>query len=52
VPFRSKAQWKAAFSGALGKEMKSKARSWAHESPSYESLPARKKKPSALPRKK
>ena len=28
-PFKSKAQEKAAFSGALGPEMKSKAKEWA-----------------------
>lgn len=33
MPFTSKAQARAAFSGALGREMKKKADSWAHETP-------------------
>lgn len=39
MPFKSKAQWKAAFSGGLGDEMKSKAKEWADKTGSYDSLP-------------
>jgi hypothetical protein len=39
MPFTSKAQMRAAFSGALGSEMKSKARTWAHETPDIKELP-------------
>lgn len=42
MPFESKAQMKAAFGGHLGPEMKKKARTWAHETPSIKSLPAHK----------
>lgn len=38
-PFRSKAQQGAAFSGALGPEMKSKAKGWAKETPNLKNLP-------------
>lgn len=44
MPFKSKAQMKAAFSGALGSEMKSKAKEWADETPNIKSLPEHKKK--------
>lgn len=43
MPFESKAQMRAAFGGYLGPEMKSKAKSWADETPSISKLPARKK---------
>jgi hypothetical protein len=39
MPFRSSAQMRAAFSGALGPEMKAKADTWAHETPDLKSLP-------------
>ncbi len=43
MPFASRAQMRAAFSGALGPEMKAKARTWAHETPNIKSLPAHAK---------
>lgn len=44
MPFKSKAQARAAFAGALGSEMKSKARTWAQETPGgIKHLPARVK---------
>lgn len=42
---------KAAFGGYLGKEMKSKAKTWAKETPNIKSLPA-KVKPSKSAMKK
>lgn len=42
MPFQSKAQMKAAFSGGLGPEMQSKADEWAHETPNIKSLPEHK----------
>jgi hypothetical protein len=39
MPFKSSSQMRAAFSGALGSEMKSKARTWAHETPDIKDLP-------------
>ena len=39
MPFKSSAQMRAAFSGALGPEMKSKALGWAHETPNIKKLP-------------
>ena len=42
MPFQSKAQMKAAFGGYLGKEMKGKADTWAHETPNIKSLPEHK----------
>lgn len=39
MPFKSKAQEEAAFSGALGSEMKSKAKEWAAETPNQSKLP-------------
>ncbi len=44
MPFKSKAQMKAAFGGYLGPEMKAKAKQWADETPNIGSLPYRKKK--------
>lgn len=41
MPFKSKAQMKAAFSGALGSEMKAKAKGWAKETKNIKSLPVR-----------
>jgi len=38
-PFRSKSQQRAAFSGALGPEMKKKAKLWAKHTPNIEDLP-------------
>jgi hypothetical protein len=38
-PFRSKAQMRAAFSGALGPKMKKKAKHWADVTPDPEGLP-------------
>lgn len=42
MPFQSKAQMKAAFSGALGPEMKAKAHEWAEETPDMKHLPEHK----------
>lgn len=39
MPFKSKAQMKAAFAGGLGPEMKSKAKTWADETPNRKRLP-------------
>lgn len=39
MPFRSRAQMAAAFSGALGPEMKRKAQAWAKETPDIKGLP-------------
>lgn len=44
MPFKSKAQAKAAFGGYLGKEMQSKAKEWAKETPNMKSLPEKVKK--------
>lgn len=44
MPFKSKAQMRAAFSGALGPEMKSKAQTWASETPAPKRLPEHVKK--------
>lgn len=44
MPFQSKAQMRAAFGGYLGPEMKSKARTWADETPNIKKLPMRKGK--------
>lgn len=44
MPFRSKKQMRAAFGGYLGKEMKSKAKQWASETPNIKSLPMTAKK--------
>jgi len=46
MPFASKKQMKAAFSGGLGSKMKKKAREWAHETPNIKTLPERVKKKS------
>jgi hypothetical protein len=43
MPFKSKAQMRAAFGGYLGKKMKSKAKEWAHETPNLSTLPEHKK---------
>ncbi len=40
MPFKSKAQMKAAFGGYLGPKMKAKAKTWAKETPNIKSLPA------------
>jgi|HubBroStandDraft_2_1064218.scaffolds.fasta_scaffold154641_4 hypothetical protein len=40
MPFKSSAQQRAAFSGALGPEMKKKAPQWAAETPNMSKLPA------------
>lgn len=39
MPFKSKAQMRAAFGGYLGPEMKKKAKGWADETPNTKSLP-------------
>lgn len=39
MPFKSRAQMKAAFGGYLGSEMKEKARKWAEETPNIKKLP-------------
>lgn len=44
MPFKSKAQMRAAFGGYLGPEMKSKAGEWAKETPSPKRLPEHAKK--------
>lgn len=44
MPFVSKSQARAAFSGALGKEMQGKADQWAHETPDIKHLPDHKGK--------
>jgi len=41
MPFKSKAQMRAAFGGYLGGEMKKKAKEWADETPNIKSLPKR-----------
>jgi hypothetical protein len=41
MPFKSKAQMKAAFAGALGPTMQAKAAQWAKETPAPKKLPAR-----------
>ena len=46
IPFQSKSQMRGAFSGAFGPEMKSKAKSWADETPNIKKLPEKKTKPS------
>lgn len=43
MPFKSKAQMKAAFAGGLGPKMKAKAKQYAKETPNIKALPARKK---------
>ena len=43
-PFKSKSQMRAAFSGALGAEMKKKAETWAKETPNIKGLPEKDKK--------
>ena len=40
MPFKSKAQMRAAFGGYLGSEMKDKAKQWAKETPDAKKLPA------------
>ena len=39
MPFKSKAQMKAAFSGALGPKMKKAAKEWASVTPNPKGLP-------------
>jgi hypothetical protein len=39
MPFKSRAQERAAFGGYLGAEMKAKAQQWADETPSQKALP-------------
>jgi hypothetical protein len=39
MPFRSKAQMKAAFGGYLGPKMKKRAKKWAKETPNKKKLP-------------
>jgi len=39
MPFKSKSQMRGAFSGALGSEMKRKAKHWAALTPDIKSLP-------------
>jgi len=43
MPFKSLSQMRAAFGGYLGSEMKSKAKSWAAETPNIKYLPMHKK---------
>jgi hypothetical protein len=45
MPFKSRAQARAAFGGYLGKKMQGKADQWAHETPGN-SLPQHAGKPS------
>lgn len=52
MPFKSQAQWRKAFSGGMGEEMKAHAEAWAKETPGgYDELPARvgAKKKSRVP---
>ena len=42
MPFKSKAQMRAAFGGYLGPEMKSKAKKWADETDDIKKLPNKK----------
>ncbi len=42
MPFKSKAQERAAFGGYLGKEMKEHAEEWAHETKDQSKLPEHK----------
>lgn len=50
MPFKSKAQARAAFSGALGEEMREKAQEFADETPGgIASLPDRVKKSESVP---
>ncbi len=42
MPFKSKSQMRAAFGGYLGAEMKSKAKTWAAETPNIKKLPMKK----------
>ncbi len=51
MPFKSKAQERAAFGGYLGKEMKSKANQWAKET-DQKSLPEKVGKKNLYTRKK
>jgi hypothetical protein len=44
MPFKSKAQMRAAFGGYLGSEMKKKAKHWVKETPNIKKLPEHKKK--------
>lgn len=44
MPFKSKSQMRAAFGGFLGSKMKSKADTWAHETPDIKHLPNHKSK--------
>ena len=44
MPFTSKAQWRAAFSGRIEGFSKKKAHEWARESPPFEQLPEKVKK--------
>lgn len=46
MPFKSRAQMKAAFGGYLGPTMKRKAKEWASETPSIKKLPEHKGKAS------
>ncbi len=39
MPFKSKAQQRAAFGGYLGTKMKKKAEQWAKETPNIKNLP-------------
>lgn len=39
MPFKSKAQMRAAFSGALGSKMKKRAKLWAEHTPDIGGLP-------------
>jgi hypothetical protein len=39
MPFKSQAQMRAAFGGALGPTMKKKAAAWAHATPNPKRLP-------------
>lgn len=44
MPFKSKAQMRAAFGGYLGPEMKAKAKEFADATPSLKALPEHVKK--------
>ncbi len=48
MPFKSKSQMRAAFSGALGPVMKKKATTWAKHTPNIKSLPNRVHRKSSM----
>ena len=51
MPFKSKAQMRAAFGWYLWKEMEEKASEWAKETPNLKKLPKKVKTPLKLKKK-